>query len=185
MGSLRAPPRGAVFQPGGLRLDLSGIAKGYAVDLVAERLTALGFNSVLVEIGGELRGSGIKPDGHPWWVDLEAPPGSPFDPCRFALHGGAIATSGDYRRALTHEGRRYAHTLDPLTGRPVAHGLASVTILAESAMVADAQATAVTVLGPDLGYEYASRNGLAALLVDHRQGRWRERMTPALARMMA
>ena len=97
----------------------------------------------------------------------------------------AIATSGDYRRALTHEGRRYAHTLDPLTGRPVAHGLASVTILAESAMVADAQATAVTVLGPDLGYEYASRNGLAALLVDHQQGRWRERMTPALARMMA
>ena len=174
----------AIFQPGGLRLDFSGIAKGFAVDLVAERLAELGFESALVEIGGELRAFGVKPNGQPWWVDLEAPPGSPFAPCRFALHGEAIATSGDYRRVLIEDGRRFPHTLDPSTGYPVAHGLASVTILAETAMLADAHATAVTVLGPDAGYDYALRHNLAALLVDRRQNRWRERMTPGLAAML-
>lgn len=176
---------GAVFQPGGLRLDFSGIAKGYAVDLVAQGLAALGFASALVEIGGELHAAGIKPNGQPWWVDLEAPPGAPFDPCRFALYDSAIATSGDYRRALVDEDQRFSHTLDPNTGFPVTHGLASVTVLAASAMLADAQATAVTVLGPDAGYDYAVRGELPALFVDRRQGHWRERMTPALAAMLA
>jgi thiamine biosynthesis lipoprotein len=176
---------GAVFQPGGLRLDFSGIAKGYAVDLVAQGLAGLGFDSALVEIGGELHAAGIKPNGQPWWVDLEAPPGAPFDPCRFALYGSAIATSGDYRRVLVDGDQRFSHTLDPHTGYPVTHGLASVTVLAASAMLADAQATAVTVLGPDAGYDYAVRGELPALFVDRRQGHWRERMTPALAAMLA
>ena len=175
---------GAVFQPGGLRLDFSGIAKGFAVDLVTERLAGLGFDSALVEIGGELRAFGVKPTGQPWWVDLEAPPGSPFDPCRFALFGQAIATSGDYRRFLVDADRRLSHTLDPFTGYPVSHGLASVTVLCDHAMLADAHATAITVLGPEAGHDYAVRHTLAALLVDHQQDRWRERMTPVLAAML-
>ena len=175
---------GAAFQPGGLRLDFSGIAKGFAVDLVVERLAALGFDAALVEIGGELRASGIKPNGQPWWVDLEAAPGSPFAPSRFALLGQAIATSGDYRRFLIHDGGRLSHTLDPFTGYPVSHGLASVTVLADSAMRADAYATAITVLGPDAGHDYAERNNLAALLVERQQQGWRERMTPVLAAML-
>ena len=104
-------------------------------------------------------------------------PGSPFAPSRFALYGQAIATSGDYRRFLVDDGGRLSHTLDPFTGFPVRHGLASVTVLADSAMLADAHATAITVLGPDAGYDYAARHNLAALLVERQQQGWRERMT--------
>lgn len=176
---------GRVRQPGGVRLDFSGIAKGYAVDLVFERLMAMGLASVLVEIGGELRGTGVRPDGQPWWVDIEMPPHSSLRACRLALHEVAVATSGDYRRTLEHEGASYSHTLDPRTGRPVLHRLASVTVIADTAMTADAQATAIMVLGPEAGHAYAVRHHLAALLVYPQANEWCERMTLPLARMMA
>ncbi len=164
-------------------LDFSGIAKGHAVDAVAERLLALGIADVLVEIGGELRGEGIKPDGQPWWVDVEAAPGAPVAPVapiRVALHGLSIATSGDYRRSFRHEGHDYAHTLDPRTGRPLANGVASVTVLHPSAMRADAWATALGVLGPE-GMALAAREGLAAHMVV-RGGA--EHLSPAFAAML-
>jgi hypothetical protein len=132
------PPAGAastldgdsLFQPGGLRLDLNGIAKGFAVDQVAAALDRAGARSYLVEVGGELRGTGAKPDGQPWWVELERPP-TANDGLRtlVALHGLSVATSGDYRRFFEHDGRRYAHTLDPATAAPVAHATVSVTVL--------------------------------------------------------
>lgn len=161
-------------------LDFSGIAKGYAVDAVAEALCGAGQADVLVEIGGELRGQGIKADGQPWWVDLEPAPGVALAPIRVALHGLSVATSGDYRRSFTHAGRAYAHTLDPRTGRPLDNGVASVTVLHPSCMLADAWATALTVLGPD-GLPLAEREGLAVHMAVRGAG---ELLSPALHTML-
>ncbi|MBT9472222.1 MAG: FAD:protein FMN transferase [Phenylobacterium sp.] len=157
------------FQPGGLELDFSGIAKGFGVDEVSRALSAMGLPDHLVEIGGELRGQGVKPGGEPWWVEIAAPPGSalPGGPILLALHGLAIATSGDYRRFLEHDGRRYAHTLDPRLGRQIDNGVRSVSVIHGSCMDADALSTALSVLGPVAGPEFAEKHGLAAyFLVD-------------------
>ena len=170
-------------QPGGLRLDLSAIAKGYAVDRVSEVLADCGLPDHLVEIGGELRGAGLKPEGQPWWVELEPPaPDCGLAPTRIALHGLAIATSGDYRRCfIDADGRRRPHTLDPRTGRPIEHGIASVSVVHDSAMWADAWSTALTVLGPEAGLALAIEQGLAAQLVwRDDDGRFFEAWTPAL-----
>lgn len=162
---------GRLLQPGGLALDLSGIAKGYAVDAVADLLAGRGIAHALVEIGGELVGRGVRPDGDPWWVDLEDPPGIVLPRLRVALHGLAVATSGNYRRG--------GHTLDPRSGRPIAHRLGSVSVIHRSAMEADAWATALTVLGAEAGIAIATREGLAARFVDDR-----ERLSPALVNML-
>ncbi len=150
------------------RLDLSGIAKGHAVDAVATRLRALGCSDFLVEIGGELVGAGIQPDGQPWWVDVEPPPGMALAPLRIALHGIAVATSGDYRRNSTAG----SHSIDPRTGRPIAHGTASVTVIHTDCCHADAWASALTVLEPDAAMALAEREGLAVQLVVRGQGEW-------------
>lgn len=166
-------------------LDFSGIAKGYAVDAVAEQLIGAGIADFLVEIGGELRGAGIKPDGQPWWVEMEPVPGSALPPLRVALHELAIATSGDYRRGFAHAGCRFAHTLDPRTGSPVDNRIASTTVLHAQAMRADAWATALTVLGPEEGLALAEREGLAARLVMRTgDGDFAERLSPALEAML-
>lgn len=170
-------------QPGGLRLDLSAIAKGHAVDRVAAVLAGCGLANHLVEIGGELRGAGLKPEGQPWWVDLEPPaPDCGLAPTRIALHGLAVATSGDYRNHFADAGgQRRPHTLDPRTGRPIEHGIASVSVVHESAMWADAWSTALTVLGPEAGLALAAAQGLAAQIVWRAaDGRFEEAWTPAL-----
>ncbi len=172
------------LQPGGLRLDLSGIAKGHAVDRVAGVLAAQGQSDALVEIGGELRGTGLRPDGQPWWVAVEMPPGAALPPIRVALHGLAIATSGDYRRWFGHDGRRYAHTLDPRSGRPLDNDVASVTVLHGDCMMADALATAIGVLGPVAGIRYATEAGIAAFMILHGRQGYEERMSPAFATML-
>lgn len=165
-------------------LDLSGIAKGFAVDAVASALRAAGAANFLVEIGGELRGDGIKPDIQPWWVDVESPPGLVVPVLRVALSGLAIATSGDYRRFRRIDGRRLSHSIDPATASPIEEGVASVTVLHDSAMMADAWATAITVMGPEAGMTLATRHDLAARLVLRTAEGAREYMTPALAAML-
>lgn len=176
----------ALFQPGGLRLDLNAIAKGFGVDQAAATLDRAGVKSYLVEVGGELRGTGAKPDGQPWWVELERPP-TANDAQRtvVALHGLSIATSGDYRRFFEHDGRRYAHTLDPATGAPVEHPSVSVTVLAADCMSADAWATALTVMAPDAALAFAAGHDLAALIVSRAPaGGLEERLSPALQAML-
>lgn len=143
-------------QPGGLRLDLSGVAKGHAVDRVSERLTQLGVADHLVEIGGELKGQGLAPDGMPWWVELEPVSGASAPRTLVGLHRLAVATSGD---------ARWAHTLDGRTGRPVANGVASVSVVHPCCMTADAVATALTVLGAQDGLALAERHDIAAMIV--------------------
>jgi thiamine biosynthesis lipoprotein len=164
-----------------VRLDLSGIAKGFAVDAVARALRALGAQDFLVEIGGELLGAGVKPDGQPWWVDLETPPATALAPLRVALHEVAVASSGDYRRFFEQDGIRYAHTVDPRTRRPVANDVVSATVLHASCMLADAWATALTVLGPEEGMALATRERLAARIVVRDGG---EFLSPELAAML-
>lgn len=176
---------GRALQPGGLALDLCGIAKGFGVDRVAETLRAMGFGAFLVEVGGELRGEGVKPDLSPWWVEIDRPPGLHAAPFRVALHGLAVATSGDYRRCFRHGGFRYAHTLDPRSGWPTGAGLASVTVLERDCMRADAIATALTVLGPDAGPMHAALHGIAALFVRRDAAEaLHEAMSPAFAAML-
>ncbi|SEJ32503.1 thiamine biosynthesis lipoprotein [Sphingobium sp. AP50] len=166
-------------------LDFSGIAKGFAVDAVATELRALGVVHFLVEIGGELRGDGIRPDFQPWWVDVEAPPDLIVPTLRVALCDLAIATSGDYRRFRLADESRLSHSIDPATGAPIAQGVASVTVLHEQTMMADAWATAITVMGPDKGMKLATRHDLAARLVLRTSAGAQEYMTPRLAAMLA
>jgi len=174
------------FQPGGLALDFSGIAKGFGVDEVSRALNLLGLSDHLVEIGGELRGQGVKPDGEPWWVEIAAPPGQrvPGGPILLALHGLSIATSGDYQRFLDHDGRRYAHTLDPRIGRPIDNGVRSVSVIHQTCMDADALSTVLSVLGPQDGPKFATKHGLAAyFLVDDGDG-LREILSPKFEAML-
>ncbi len=175
---------GRARRTGDVQLDLSGIAKGFGVDAMARALYGLGIDDFLAEIGGELVGAGVKPDGEPWWVDLEAPPGARIAPLRVALHDLAVATSGDYRRFFETGGRRYAHTIDPWTRRPVANGIAAATVLHPSCMLADAWATALTVLGPDEGFALAVSEGLAARLIARDRFGYREMLSPALEAML-
>ena len=153
-------------------LDLSGIAKGHAVDAVADALTAAGWSAMLIEIGGEFAGRGVKPDRQPWWVDIEAAPGTLAAPLRIAASNVAVATSGDYRR-----GR---HTLSPRTGHAIAHGTRSVTVIADRCLLADAWATALTVLPPDEALALADVEGLGARIVTDDQ----ERLSAALVAML-
>ncbi|HTD04303.1 FAD:protein FMN transferase [Undibacterium sp.] len=179
------------WQPGGVYIDLSSIAKGFGVDQVANYLQTMGVPSYLVEVGGELRGYGSKPDNDPWWVALERPlPATPAgdglapQASIVALHELSVATSGDYRRFFEQDGQRYSHTIDPRNGYPVRHTLASVTVLHSSCMIADALATAFTVLGAEEGMDYARRENVAAHFASRTTQGFDERMSPAFEAML-
>jgi thiamine biosynthesis lipoprotein len=171
-------------------IDLCGIAKGFAVDLVAETLLELGIHHALVEIGGELRGHGVKPDGSPWWVEIDRPAqatvGVAAEPIMVALHDLAIATSG-CERSFARGAQHFSHTLDPRTGWPIANGMVTATVLHRSCMEADAYATALMVLGPDAGIDFAIKHQLAALIrfTGSDGDIIEERITPALDVMLA
>jgi FAD:protein FMN transferase len=157
-----AASTGELFQPGDVVLDLSSIAKGYAVDAMADLLLQHGATQFLVEIGGEYVGRGVKPDGMPWWVDIENPypEGTPW---RMALCGAALATSGDYRQARVAGGERISHIV-PHPARICEGGdLASVSVIHETCALADAWATALFAAGDREGLAMAEREGLAAL----------------------
>jgi thiamine biosynthesis lipoprotein len=150
----------------GLGIDLSAIAKGHAVDAVADHLDALDIERYLVEVGGEIRARGHNGRGDPWTIGIERPiPGAREVHGRVHLGRQAIATSGDYRNYFEAQGGRFSHTIDPRTGRPVTHDLAEVSVIAPSAMHADAMATALMVLGPRKGLRLAETDQLAAQLV--------------------
>ena len=164
---------------GGIQIDLSAIAKGYGVDRVADYLDSLQLNDYLVEIGGEIRARGVNREQAPWQIGIEQPVAGQRGVQRIIkLDNMAMATSGDYRNFFEQDGIRYSHTIDPRTGRPVSHGLASVTVLHPSAMLADAWATGLLVLGPEQGYATALENGLDAYFIVHHDKGFREKFTP-------
>jgi len=170
-----------------LRIDLSAIAKGYGVDRVAAALEAAGIDNYLVEIGGELRTRGRRHDGAMWRVGIEQPaPDGRRVQLALPMHrDGAVATSGDYRNFFETDGQRYAHIIDPRTGEPVNHELASVTVIADNCAMADGWATALSVLGPGEGYQLAENAGLAALFIERRDEAFEERRTSAFDAWLA
>ncbi len=157
-----SPPRLAKLAP--VSIDLSAIAKGLAVDRLAELLNATDCDAYLIELGGELRVAGPSPGGGPWRLAVESPGGGTAASV-IVLRNGAVATSGDYRQYREHDGARISHIIDPRDGRPLAHHLASVTVVAASAQLADAYATALMVLGEPRGRRFAEHHGLAALFI--------------------
>lgn len=165
----------------GLRIDLSAVAKGYGVDRIAAAIAAAGYPRSLVEVGGELRAGATKADGTPWRIAVETP-----DARTRAVFGvlevqdEAIATSGDYRNFYEVDGVRYAHLIDPRTGRPVTHSGASVTVIASETAFADAWATALGVLGPEEGYQIAEAEGLTALFIWQDGEEFRSRATRSM-----
>jgi thiamine biosynthesis lipoprotein len=150
--------------------DLSAIAKGDAVDRVAQVLRSLGYDDSLVEVGGDLRASGRREDGRAWRVAIERPvPERGTIQRTLELSDLAMATSGDYRNYYESGGVRVSHVIDPRSARPIAHGLASVTVLHRSAAHADALATGLLVLGPVEGPRLAETRDLAVYFIIRRE----------------
>jgi len=160
-------------------IDLSAVAKGYGVDVIAQLLEEHGISSYLVEIGGELRARGLKPDGKEWRIAIEAPGTAVERTIQriIAVKDVGIATSGDYRNYFEENGVRFSHTIDPLTGRPINHRLASVTVLMPSCAEADALATAMMVMGPERGQSFAEKHNINALFIIKTDTGFEERMT--------
>lgn len=164
----------------GLEVDLSSIASGYTIDRLAELLAARGIDDFMVEIGGEIRASGRREDGMPWRVAVERPAAGPRELfVALPLRDAAIATAGDYRKFFEFEGRRYSHVIDPATGRPVEHQLASVTVVAETCMAADGWDTPLLVMGVERGAECAEKHKIAALFLWSEGGEVKSRTTAA------
>lgn len=169
-----------------LRLELSAIAPGHAADRIAARLKDLGFTRTLVDVGGEILASGLAAHGGPWRLGVERPDTSGGVVQRMLAiptvgSDQALATSGDYRNYYEVDGVRRSHTIDPRTRRPIAHRLASVSVLQPTAMLADGWATALNVLGPDAALELATKRNIPALfLIRAPDAALHERESPAL-----
>jgi len=146
--------------------DVDAIAPGYATDIVAAWLASQGLPNHLVEIGGELHASGRRPDGQQWQIGIERPTLQRSGMQRvIRVTDCGVSTSGDYRAVEELDGKRYSHTIDPATGRPVDHALASVTVIAPSGLEADGYATTMMVLGPERGLAWADARGVAAYMI--------------------
>ncbi|MDZ4858660.1 MAG: FAD:protein FMN transferase [Candidatus Hydrogenedentes bacterium] len=160
--------------------DLSGIAQGYAADRVAKMLDELGVADYMIDVSGEFRTRGRNDRGDSWQIAVERPDA----PERTAhlvvpLSDKSLATSGDYRNYRERDGKRVSHEIDPKTGQPIAHGLASVTVVTDNCALADAYATALIVMGPEKGFALASEKGMAVFfLVRNADGGFDERRTP-------
>ena len=162
-----------------LSMDLSALAKGYAVDEVARILEEQGIKDYLVEIGGEIRLKGNNLQGKKWRIAIEKPTINKRELEKVvAITDTAMATSGDYRNFFEQEGQRFSHTIDPRTGYPISHKLASVTVLTETCMLADAWATAFMVLGLEEAYKMAEQQQLAVFFIIKTEQGFAERATP-------
>ena len=165
---LRQNPPALRKQDSQVHIDLSAIAKGFAVDQVSNYLQQSGYANYLVEIGGEVRVAGNKASGQAWKLAIESPNVTQTKGTInkvIQVRDTGLATSGDYRNYYIKNGKRYAHTLNPVTGRPVSHRLASVTVLHPSAMMADALATALMVMGEEQGWKFARKNALQVNMI--------------------
>ncbi|PIE14542.1 MAG: thiamine biosynthesis protein ApbE [Rhodobacterales bacterium] len=146
---------------------LAAIGKGYGADRVGKALEELGLTDYMIEIGGDLYASGRNPAGLPWQIGIEKPAalgGGVMDVV--GVSGLGLASSGDYRNYFEKDGERYSHVIDPATGRPITHKTASATVLSENAMLADAWATAMLILGRERGLEIAGAHDIAVLFIE-------------------
>ena len=161
-----------------LYVDLSSIAKGYGVDFIAEYLQKMGIENYLIDIGGELRVKGSKSTEKQWTLAIERPVAGQNVQRLIHIGNNGIATSGDYRNYFESDGVRYSHTIDPNTGKPITHKLVSVTVVNKSCMLADGVATAITVLGPKAGLEFATKQHLPVFLLVKEGDNFNEYYTP-------
>jgi thiamine biosynthesis lipoprotein len=170
----------------GTQVDLGGIAQGYGVDAVAAVLERLGIDHYLVDVSGEVRTRGLNPRGEAWRIGIEEPDAIPQRARHIvALSGRAMATSGDYRNYFEQGGLRYSHEIDPASGAPIRHGLASVTVVAGDCVHADAMATALIVLGAARGRALAEATGVAAQFIERGPQGFTDSMTTAFAPLAA
>ncbi len=165
---LIAADREAVLKKAMINLDLSAIAKGYAVDVLSELLEENNISNYLIEIGGEIKTKGHNTEGELWRVAIEAPLRSTLSRNALQiieLNDRSLASSGDYRNFIEIDGRYYSHTIDPASGYPVNHDLASVTVIAESSATADAIATAFSVMGVEKAITLANNRHIPAYFI--------------------
>lgn len=148
-----------------LKIDVSAIAKGYAVDKVSELLLSEGFQNHLVEIGGELKANGLNANGKRWKVLIKNPKKNSKEIKSLRLSNKAVATSGDYLNYYIKDKNRYSHILDPLTGSPTNQTIASITIVHDSTMIADAYTTAIMAMGEKQGKRFVQENKLEAVMI--------------------
>jgi thiamine biosynthesis lipoprotein len=168
-----------------LSLDFSSLAKGYAVDKAADWLLSQGVTRFVVEVGGEMRLSGVSGRDDPWRIAIEQPePDNRSVAVTIHITDAGVATSGDYRNYFEYNGKRYSHEIDPRTGWPVAHDLVSVTVVHPSCMLADAWATALTVLGPDEAMKVAQAQGLAVYFIRRSENGFVHSHTPLFSRYL-
>jgi thiamine biosynthesis lipoprotein len=166
-------------------LDFSSIAKGFAVDRVAQWLSEQGLENYLVEVGGEMRLAGRSPRGDPWRIAIERPDsGDRAAEEAIRVSEVGVATSGDYRNFFELDGKRYSHSIDPRRGYPVAHDLVSVTVVHPSAMVADGWATALVVLGYQDAMAVAQQQGLAVYFIRRQGEAFHASHTPAFSQYL-
>nr|WP_224787733.1 FAD:protein FMN transferase [Pseudomonas fluorescens] len=169
-----------------VEVDFNSIASGYAVDTIAARLHAMGIDSYLAEVTGELKAAGKKPDGSSWKVALEEPRDDQQVAQRIInVDGNGVSTSGDYRNYFEVDGRRYSHTLDARTGAPVLHTLASVTVIHPSALMADGLSTLLLILGPERAWDYAETHDIGAFFVLRADTGFVTRTSAAFERLVA
>ncbi len=166
-----------------LYLDFSSIAKGYGVDKVADFLESKGIANYLVEIGGELRAHGVKPDSSFWRVGVVNPNEEGIS-IAIALDDLSIATSGDYMNYFEINGKRYSHTINPKTGRPITHKLASVSVVNPSCMVADGYATAFDVLGPKKGFALATNLSIPVYMIIRKGNKFEVKMNSEFKKLI-
>ncbi len=157
--------------------DLSAIAKGFGVDRVASYLDSLGINRYFIEIGGELRTKGHNHLGQLWRIGIASPAGQGELQKALALDNMSMATSGDYHNYFERDGVRYSHTIDPRTGRPITHALASVSVIHKSCAYADGLATAINAMGPEKGFVFAEKRNLAVFMIVRQGDEFVEKMT--------
>jgi FAD:protein FMN transferase len=159
-----------IIKPAGFKLDFNAIAQGYSVDLISKYLESNGIKNYLVDIGGEVMGKGLKPDGQPWLVGIENPSADSISESTInsmvKLDNKAVSTSGNYRKYYEENGIRYSHTIDPETGFPVRHTLLSVSVMADKCAVADGYATAFMVMGYEKARQFVENHpGLEAFFI--------------------
>lgn len=166
----------------GLLVDLNGIAPGYAVDLLGQRLQSMAIQNFMIDIGGEVRAQGRNASGQLWRIAVERPVDAEPEPYAIVqLDNASVTTSGEYRHYFDRDGRRYSHTIDPRTGRPVSHSLASVVVIGSTSMYTDAWATALNVLGTQEGHALATQLDMPVLFIDVDGGKLRSVTTPRFA----
>jgi thiamine biosynthesis lipoprotein len=180
-------PRTVIANSEGVFCDLSAIAKGYGVDQVAKALMKIGEHDFMIEVGGEVRASGRNAQGTPWRIGIERPETATRGSVQLVvpLTNAALATSGNYRIYREVRGQRVAHILDPRSGRPITHRLASVSVVDERCAMADALATGLYVMGPEEGYTWAVAEEVAAVFLVREDKSFREIRTPAFEALLA